>query len=129
MATSNTAQLAGLQGKIGSIKPGYFADLLIVRRTAKDAYSSLLHASPGDVRLVVIGGSPVYGDEGLMKKLAPEHQLEAMNVCDVPKSLDLESETVLQGTRPKPWKQTLAELNSALNAWGLSPAQLTPCPN
>jgi cytosine/adenosine deaminase-related metal-dependent hydrolase len=129
MATSNAAQLAGLQDKIGSIKPGYVADLLIVRRMAKDAYSSLLHASPRDVRLVIIGGSPVYGDEDLMKKLAPAHQLEAMKVCDVPKSLDLESETILQGTRPKPWKQTLEELNRALNEWGLSPAQLTPCPN
>ncbi len=119
MATSNAAQLAGLQDKIGSIKPGYFADLLVVRRVAKDAYSSLLHSSPADVRLVVIGGSPVYGDDDLMKKLAPARQLEAMKVCDVPKSLDLESEAVLQGTRPKPWKQTLEELNRALNEWGL----------
>jgi hypothetical protein len=64
-----------------------------------------------------------------MKKLAPANQLEALKVCDVAKSLDLESETILQGTRPKPWKQTVEGLNKALNDWGLGPTQLTPCPN
>jgi cytosine/adenosine deaminase-related metal-dependent hydrolase len=44
MASSIPAQFAGLFDKIGSIKPGSSADLLLVRRTEKDPYQSLLNA-------------------------------------------------------------------------------------
>jgi 5-methylthioadenosine/S-adenosylhomocysteine deaminase len=129
MVTTTPAQLAGLSDKIGSIKPGYFADLLVIRQTEKDPYESLLHASPADVRLVLIGGSPVYGDEDLMRKLAPTTELEPLSVCGTAKALDFATETAAQGTRPQPWKQTVDQLNDALNEWGLAPVQLTACPN
>jgi 5-methylthioadenosine/S-adenosylhomocysteine deaminase len=128
MATSIPAQLAGLSDKIGTIKPGYAADLLLVRRTEKDPYQSLLNASPVDIRLVLIGGSPVYGDDDLMRKLAPAGDLEALTVCNTAKALDLSSETAL-GEHPTTWKQTTDQLDHALNEWGLTPVQLTPCPN
>jgi 5-methylthioadenosine/S-adenosylhomocysteine deaminase len=128
MATSIPAQLAGLSDKIGSIKPGYAADLLVVRRTEKDPYQSLLNASPADIRLVLIAGSPVYGDDDLMRKLAPAADLEALTVCGSAKALGLSSETAL-GQHPTTWKQTVDQLNHALAEWGLTPVQLTPCPN
>jgi len=128
MATSIPAQLAGLSDKIGAIKPGYAADLLLVRRTEKDPYQSLLNASPADIRLVLIGGSPVYGDGDLMRKLAPAGDLEALTVCSTAKALDLSSETAL-GEHPTTWKQTTDQLDHALNEWGLTPVQLTPCSN
>jgi len=128
MVTNIPAQLAGLSDKIGSIKPGYAADIIIVRRTEKDPYQSLLNASPADVRLVLIGGSPVYGDEDLMRKLAPAAAIEPLTVCGFAKALDFSSETAL-GEHPTAWKQTIDQLNHALNEWGLMPVQLTPCPN
>jgi 5-methylthioadenosine/S-adenosylhomocysteine deaminase len=128
MATSIPAQLAGLSDKIGSIKPGYYADLLVVRRTEKDPYQSLLNASPTDVRLVLIGGSPVYGDDDLMRRLAPAADLEPLSLCNSPKALDFSTETAL-GQHPSSWKQTVDQLNHALNEWGLTSVQLTPCPN
>ncbi len=128
MVTSIPAQLAGLSDKIGSIKPGYAADIIIVRRTEKDPYQSLLNASPADVRLVLIGGSPVYGDEDLMRKLAPAAAIEPLTVCGFAKALDFSSETALS-EHPTSWKQTIDQLNHALNEWGLMPVQLTPCPN
>src|SRR5262249_39080384 len=63
MATTIPAQLAGASDSIGSLKPGYYADLLLVRKTTGDPYQTLLHLDPVDVRLVVIGGVPIYGDE------------------------------------------------------------------
>jgi 5-methylthioadenosine/S-adenosylhomocysteine deaminase len=128
MATSTPAQLAGLADKIGSIKPGYVADLLVIRRTEKDTYQSLLNASPSDIRLVLIGGNPVYGDDDLMRRLAPVADIEALTVCGSPKALDFSTETAL-GQHPTSWRQTVDQLNHALNEWGLSPVQLTPCPN
>jgi hypothetical protein len=128
MATSIPAQLAGLSDKIGSIKPGLAADILVVRRTEKDAWQSLLNASPADVRLVLIGGSPVYGDAELMRKLAPAAEIESLSVCGSPKALDFSTETAL-GEHPTTWSQTVDQLNHALTEWGLTPTQLTPCPN
>jgi 5-methylthioadenosine/S-adenosylhomocysteine deaminase len=128
MATSNPAQLAGLGDKIGSIRPGYFADLLVVRHTEKDPYQSLLNAAPADIRLVLIGGSPVYGDDDLMRKLAPVAEIETFSLCGSAKALDFSTETAL-GEHPSSWKQTTGQLNHALNEWGLTPVQLTPCPN
>jgi len=128
MVTTIPAQLAGLSDKIGSIKPGYTADLLVIRRTEKDPYQSLLNASPADVRLVLIGGSPVYGDEDVMRTIAPASDLEPLSLCGSPKALDLTSAAVAQGPRPS-WKQITDQLNRALNEWGLTPVQLTPCPN
>ncbi len=128
MATSIPARLAGLNDKIGSIQPGLIADLLVVRRTEKDPYQSLLNASPSDVRLVLIGGSPVYGDEELMRRLGPASDLEPLTLCGSPKALDFSTETAL-GQHPTTWKETVDQLDHALNEWGLTPVQLTPCPN
>ncbi|MBV8631030.1 MAG: amidohydrolase family protein, partial [Silvibacterium sp.] len=127
MATSVPAQLVGLSDKIGSIKPGLVADLLVIRRTERDPYQSLLNASPADVRLVLIGGNPVYGDEELMRKLAPA-SLGSLIVCGSPKALSSATATT-QIANPFPWKHTVDQLNRALNEWGLSPVQLTACPN
>jgi len=69
MATIYPAQLAGLSEKIGSLSRGYFADLLLLRRKGADPYAALLHATPLDIRLIVLGGRPVYGDKDLMEKL------------------------------------------------------------
>lgn len=70
MVTVNPAKLARLDDKIGSLKPGYFADLLVVGSQETDPYRALLNARPADIKLVVVGGSPVYGDEDLMQGLA-----------------------------------------------------------
>jgi 5-methylthioadenosine/S-adenosylhomocysteine deaminase len=128
MATTIPAQLAGLSDKIGSIKPGYSADLLVTRRTEKDPYQSLLNTSPADLRLVLIGGNPVYGDDDIMRKVAPATDLEPLTICGSRKALDFSTETAL-GEHPTSWKQTVDQLNHALNEWGLTPVELTPCPN
>ena len=71
MATLNAAVLAGTQDKIGSLSPGHLADLLVVRREARDPVGSLVHGDPSDILLVVINGQPVYGERPLAKALSP----------------------------------------------------------
>jgi len=129
MATSNPAKLAKLDNLIGALAPGHMADLLVVKSNDKDAYKALLHANPGDVQLVMIGGMPAYGNPELMKKLAPAADLEDLPVCGVSKALDFQSEKLLQATQPKSWKQTTEDLNHALNEWGEKLAPLSDCPN
>jgi 5-methylthioadenosine/S-adenosylhomocysteine deaminase len=57
MATIYPAQLAGLSDKIGSLSRGNLADLLLLKRGGADPYNALVHATPLDIRLVIVGGS------------------------------------------------------------------------
>lgn len=94
MATAIPAQLAGLDQRIGSVAQGYYADLLLVRKPsvapveADFVYHALVHASPADVRLVMIGGVAVYGDSDLMDQTSLNHSFETITVCGKQKALD-----------------------------------------
>src|ERR1700719_2478632 len=65
---------------IGSLSRALFADLLLVKPNGNDPYAAILRASPLDIRLVVVGGTPVYGDKDLMEKLLPQAMLEPVMV-------------------------------------------------
>jgi 5-methylthioadenosine/S-adenosylhomocysteine deaminase len=125
MATIYPARLAGLSDKIGTLSRGYLADLLLLKRSRTDPYAALLHANPLDVRLVVVGGKPIYGDRDLMEKLLPEAVLEPVTIChkDGAKVLYLGSEASQGGLR-KTWKETSEQLARALQQWKVSIAEL-----
>jgi 5-methylthioadenosine/S-adenosylhomocysteine deaminase len=124
MATSSAAQLAGLSDKIGSLSRGLFADLLLVKRNGNDPYAAILRASPLDIRLVVVGGTPVYGDKDLMEKLLPQAMLEPVMVChkDAAKVLYL-GEASQVGLK-KTWRETEEQLGLALRQWNITLAGL-----
>lgn len=129
MTTQYPAQLGGLEDKIGSLAPGLYADILVLRSSGQEAYSAIVHAKPSDVELVIIGGEPVYGNPELMRALVPKHQLEILTICTIHKALDFESETRLQGTTPEPWNHIRDRLNEGLQEWGTLLAPLDKCPN
>lgn len=129
MATEYPAQLAGLGDKIGRLATGYYADLVVLKKKEKDAYEAVVHASSEDVELVVVNGEPVYGTPEAMRNLLPGRQLDTLTVCGIPKAIYFGSETKLQGTTPKSWKQTVDGLNSALSEWGSRLAPLSECQN
>ena len=126
MATQTPAKLGAAADKIGALAKGMYADLLLIRKKGGDAYQALLEASPADVRLVVIGGVPVYGDRELMEKLLPDRPLEELTVCGAPKKLYLQPQVGIPETQ-KSFRQISAELETALSAWGTSLAELAPC--
>ncbi|HKP02140.1 MAG TPA: amidohydrolase family protein [Chthoniobacterales bacterium] len=128
MVTVNPAKLARLDDKVGSLKPGYFADLLVVGSQQTDPYRALLNARPTDIRLVVVGGRPMYGDEDLMQGVAPNARLEPVSLCGTKKFLDLETENPLPGKPPRSWKDTVDAITKALKPSGLAPSELTSCP-
>lgn len=126
MATVIPAQLAGVDKQIGSLTKGLYADLLLIKRSESNPYTALLHTSPGDVRLVIIGGVPIYGDPDLMKQLLPGKALESIMVCGKPKALYIEAQEGIPETK-KTFKQISEELDSKLAIWGTYLAQLAPC--
>jgi imidazolonepropionase-like amidohydrolase len=127
MVTIRPAELAKVDDKIGILRRHHFADLLIVRSQETDGYRALLNANLADVRLIIIDGKPVYGDDDLMHSLAPGAQFETISFCKTNKLLSLESEKALQSKPPKPWKDTVAALTNALKAWNLPLPDLAPC--
>ena len=73
LATSAGARLIGREHEIGSIRPGHFADLVLLRAQdvnlapMDDAVASLvLHAHPGNVDTVLVAGRVVKRDGRLV---------------------------------------------------------------
>jgi cytosine/adenosine deaminase-related metal-dependent hydrolase len=79
MATVIPARVAKIDDKVGSLKPGVFADVFLLRGDASDPYEALVKAKPQDVTLTMVNGKPIYGARDYLTKLgAPS---EALTVC------------------------------------------------
>lgn len=68
MVTSNPGTLLERcwRRPVGRLVPGAFADLVVVRPRGADPWSGVVAAREEDVALVVVGGTPRYGDADLM---------------------------------------------------------------
>jgi 5-methylthioadenosine/S-adenosylhomocysteine deaminase len=122
MATSNPASLAGLGARIGSLAPGAMADLVVLRAKDRSAYQSVVRSNAADVRLVVIGGQPLYGDVPLMTQLLPGVALESITVCGEAKALNVSG-----GVADQSFGSVSQKLRVALAALGSSLAPLAEC--
>ena len=89
MGTTVPAELAGIDKKIGSITPQRYADLIVLRSKPGSAYHAVVQAGPADVKLVIVGGEPIYGDPTLMSKLLPGRALEMRTVCGEQRAFNL----------------------------------------
>ena len=85
MVTTNAARVLGLQAVLGSVEVGKKADLMVIGGDRCSPYDSLLASSPADVRLVMVGGSVLYGDAALQALGPVSPGCEAMDVCGVDK--------------------------------------------
>jgi 5-methylthioadenosine/S-adenosylhomocysteine deaminase len=126
MTTIQPAELAGLGDKIGKIAPNMYADLVILKQTRPDPYQSLVHSSAVDVNLVMIGGTAIYGDPALMRKLLPTARLESITICKSQKLLSTDTYVYGKGTN-KVWETATRKLRSDLGQWGTSLAPLVEC--
>lgn len=126
MATLIPARLAGAETQIGALAKGLYADLLLIKKNGTNPYQALLHSNPADVRLVVIGGIPVYGDQDLMERLLPGKHLETIFVCGRSKTLYIDPQKGIPETQ-KSFQQITSELESKLEEWGVPLAQIALC--
>lgn len=60
MVTSDAAEIACLGGKLGVLKEGRPADILVLERHCGDAYDNVVAADPSWVEMVMIGGDICY---------------------------------------------------------------------
>lgn len=87
MATSIPARIARIDDKVGTIQPGLFADLFLLRGDVAQPYDSLVESKPQDISLVVVNGVPIYGDATLMSKF--NVTTEPISFCGETKNLNL----------------------------------------
>jgi 5-methylthioadenosine/S-adenosylhomocysteine deaminase len=122
MATENPAKLAAASDKIGALKEGMAADVVVFPAEGDEAAMALLDAKPGSVSLVVVGGKPLVGDPRLMQELLPGQTLEPMQVCGYTKALNIEGDT--DGER---WAEIDAHLTQELGRLHIKLAPLAEC--
>ena len=96
MATSNPADAVGWSEEAGRLRPGAFADMVVIASGDGDPYRTLIEATEPDVRLVTVGGRPYYGTPGLMKAAGAEHA-EPMSIAGVDRVVDLRDPNTSDG--------------------------------
>ena len=119
MATSIPARIARIDDKVGSIQPGLFADLFLLRGDATRPFDSLVQSKPQDVSLVLVNGVPIYGDAKFMS--AFNTKTEPVPFCGETKSLNLD---VLPNGKLSDVQQRLGQ---KMKVYNLKLAKVDPC--
>jgi 5-methylthioadenosine/S-adenosylhomocysteine deaminase len=110
MATSTAASILGWDKQLGSLEKGKRADLLVLRGAAGDPYGQLIAATEREVQLVVINGTPRYGDTKTMASV--EGSGELATIAGRHRKLNLvqaEEDPVMQGITFAAARKTLVE--------------------
>lgn len=102
MVTVNAAHATGTAHVLGSLKPGYLADIAVFEgSTAKD-FRAVIDGGVEDVALVLRGGKPMYGDSALLDSAnlgGVACQSLSGGVCGQDKSVCLDSGLTLEAVR------------------------------
>jgi hypothetical protein len=70
MITIEAARIAGLDDRLGLLKAGRPADVLVVERRHPDPWEAVVQAAPSCVDLVVLGGDVAFGRASWVRELA-----------------------------------------------------------
>lgn len=82
MVTAHAAWALGLERRLGELRPGLIGDVAVFSERG-DAFASVVGASAADVRLVLRGGVPLYGDGDIVRAFRDGEACEELQVCGV----------------------------------------------
>ncbi|HEU4408098.1 MAG TPA: amidohydrolase family protein, partial [Polyangiaceae bacterium] len=118
MATSNAAAVLGLANTLGTLQAGMVADLFVVGGDLAAAYDAVVGATPREVRLTMVAGRILYGDDQLAPAAPPDlaPTCEAFDACGRAKFL-----CVAEPATTDKLGQTFAQIKAALET-GLADA-------
>ncbi len=124
MATSRAARVID-RPQIGALVEGRYADVMVIPDRGCDAYDSLLDAPVSDVRLVMIGGRPMYGDAAIMDGVpaAARARCESVTYCAQEKRI-----CVALADTTNELDRTLAQIDTELRAFSTPYALVPQCP-
>ena len=98
MVTTEAAKALGAQGEIGRLATGYLADIAVFAGDRAHPASAVVAARPETVKLVLVAGKPLFGDEALMAALNPQN-CESFDACGQKKTLCMKDGTLDKGTQ------------------------------
>ena len=107
MATVDAALTVGAQESLGRLGTGYLADIAVFSGDRSQPFAAVIAARPETVRLVLIGGRPLYGDKALIEAIVAQ-DCEPMEVCGAAKIVCMKDSKVDKGT------QSVADIRSHL---------------
>ena len=81
MATSNAAYALGLDQSLGAIKPGFWADLVLIKWTGGDPYRDVLTASDADILATWVNGRAILLSGRLSEALGDDDCVNIHNVA------------------------------------------------
>lgn len=110
MATVNAATVLALEDRIGVLKKGHVADILVVRGDRSKPYDAVIAATPREVRLTMIGGRALYGDGAARAIGAFGPACEDLDICGTKKFVCVSE----PGSAVTKATQTLAQIKAAL---------------
>ena len=113
MVTTEAAKALGADADIGRLATGYLADISVFAGDRGAPAKSVIAARPETVKLVLIGGKPVYGDEALVTALQPTG-CDAFDACGQKKLICTKDPTLDKGTES--WADVQAVLQTTLAA-------------
>ena len=111
MATANAASVLALEDRLGVLKKGYLADIMIVRGDRSKPYDAVIAATPREVRLTMIGGRALYGDGAARALGAYGPACEDLDMCGTKKFACVAE----PGSSVTKATQTLAQIKAALD--------------
>lgn len=111
MVTSNPAAAAKWQNYVGQIKTGMVADMVVIDTFHDDPYRNLIEAVDADVRLTLVQGKALFGDQDIMTTLKGD-DWEPITGGGVSKAIDITSTAVVDGSQT--WASIEADLAMAM---------------
>jgi cytosine/adenosine deaminase-related metal-dependent hydrolase len=92
MATKNAARIIKWEKELGTLEKGKRADLVVIKGAGSDPFKTIFQASEKSIALVVINGTPRFGDASLMRKFGSSG-MEARTISTKPKLFNLQQIT------------------------------------
>ncbi len=92
MVTVEAAHAAAVDDVLGTLAAGKVGDVAIFDGSTHKDFRAVIDAAPGDVTMVMRGGTILYGDDTIVSTLAPSAACDTLSVCGTAKRVCLESE-------------------------------------
>jgi 5-methylthioadenosine/S-adenosylhomocysteine deaminase len=120
MATGIPARMGRIDDKVGTLAPGLYADLFLLKGDARDPWRALATAKPQDVTLTMVNGQPLYGAPANLAALGVI-KTEAFPVCGTGRAFN-------SAALAKSFSTLQADLAARMAAHHLKLAPLVYCP-
>ncbi|HEX2049295.1 MAG TPA: amidohydrolase family protein [Actinomycetota bacterium] len=118
MVTTDAARIAALSDRIGRLRRGAPADVLVLERRHVDPYESILLSDRRGVELVVLGGDVAYGRRQWVEQLAGPSERELVVAWGKDMALDLVYSVIASDTPPPRLADLRAEMVARYPAIG-----------